>query len=47
MHRYDKSWYDKLPGPQPHSITRQNLERLRSYYYWVTEKSDGIRFMLF
>ena len=47
MHRYDKSWYEKLPGPQPHSITRQNLERLRSYYYWVTEKSDGIRFMLF
>ena len=44
--RYDISWYEKLPGPQPHSITRQNLDRLRSYYYWVTEKSDGIRFML-
>jgi len=44
--RYDASWYERLPGPQPHSITRQNLERLRSYYYWVTEKSDGIRFMM-
>eukprot|EP00485_Elphidium_margaritaceum_P007752 CAMPEP_0202698670 /NCGR_PEP_ID=MMETSP1385-20130828/11916_1 /ASSEMBLY_ACC=CAM_ASM_000861 /TAXON_ID=933848 /ORGANISM="Elphidium margaritaceum" /LENGTH=573 /DNA_ID=CAMNT_0049355433 /DNA_START=98 /DNA_END=1819 /DNA_ORIENTATION=- len=46
LHRFDISWYEKLPGPQPHSITRQNLQRLRSYYYWVAEKSDGIRFML-
>jgi hypothetical protein len=37
----------KLPGPLPVSLGREHLARLRTAKYWVAEKSDGVRAMLF
>mmetsp|Transcript_62774 Transcript_62774/g.76816 ORF Transcript_62774/g.76816 Transcript_62774/m.76816 type:complete len:520 (+) Transcript_62774:32-1591(+) len=44
--KFYSDWYKRLPGPQPHSVSRQNLNKLKSMAYYVTEKSDGIRMML-
>jgi hypothetical protein len=35
--------FDKLPGPQPASLSRSQLETLRTRPYAVLEKSDGER----
>ena len=44
---FDKHYF-KLPGPLPKSVTRDVLDRLiRKEKYFVAEKSDGLRFMLF
>eukprot|EP00954_Amorphochlora_amoebiformis_P006681 522871-Amorphochlora_amoeboformis.AAC.2 len=37
----------RMPGPLPQPVTRANLRLLRSEDYWVAEKSDGDRYMLF
>lgn len=38
--------YRKLPGPLPHTIQRKDFEGLEKNEYWVTEKSNGERFMM-
>lgn len=35
-----------FPGPQPVSIERKDLRKLREENYWVCVKSDGLRFLL-
>lgn len=35
-----------FPGPQPVSIERKDLSRLKHENYWVCVKSDGIRYLL-
>jgi hypothetical protein len=35
--------YEKLPGPQPASLSRSQLETLRTRPYAILEKSDGER----
>ncbi len=37
----------KVPGPMPISILRSNLKTLSDNQYWVAEKSDGDRYLLF
>ena len=37
----------ELPGPLPHTLGRPDMEILRANNYWVGEKSDGQRVMLF
>eukprot|EP00455_Lapot_gusevi_P054196 TRINITY_DN8638_c0_g1_i4.p1 TRINITY_DN8638_c0_g1~~TRINITY_DN8638_c0_g1_i4.p1 ORF type:complete len:382 (-),score=64.41 TRINITY_DN8638_c0_g1_i4:132-1277(-) len=37
----------QLPGPLPVSLGRKHLRELRSRAYWVAEKTDGERYMLF
>lgn len=37
----------RVPGPMPISILRSNLNVLTKYQYWVAEKSDGDRYLLF
>ena len=36
-----------FPGPMAVSIERANFETLRRNFYWVCEKSDGVRYILF
>lgn len=43
--RYPPS--NQLPGPQPRSMTRAELSLLHNGDYWVCEKSDGERALLF
>jgi len=39
---------NKLPGPMPHTLTRESLNKyLGKRRYWVSEKSDGVRSLLF
>ncbi|MES1908463.1 MAG: hypothetical protein MHM6MM_001397 [Cercozoa sp. M6MM] len=44
--RFARRLCKRLPGPQPGVLARDNLEVLRSHMYYVTEKSDGLRFVL-
>ena len=44
--KYHDDWYKKLPGPQPHSLSKGNAIKLSNMKYYVTEKSDGIRMMM-
>ena len=48
----NKKWGRKLHfagyhGPQPVSIARKNLSQLSKFPYLVSEKLDGLRFMLY
>uniref|UniRef100_A0A7S4DQT0 mRNA capping enzyme adenylation domain-containing protein n=2 Tax=Lotharella globosa TaxID=91324 RepID=A0A7S4DQT0_9EUKA len=45
--RHRQSDFFKIPGPMPRSISRGNLPKLRDGDYWVAEKSDGDRFVMF
>lgn len=35
-----------FPGPQPVSVERKDFETLRSENYWVSYKSDGVRYLM-
>lgn len=35
-----------FPGPQPVSVERKDFETLRKENYWVSYKSDGVRFLM-
>ena len=37
----------KFPGPNPQSIQRTDFSRLRAQPYWICEKTNGTRFLLF
>jgi mRNA guanylyltransferase len=37
----------KFPGAQPVSFTGQSLEMLETMDFWVCEKSDGVRVLVF
>lgn len=38
---------DRFPGSQPISFSVRDLARLESHDFWVCEKSDGVRVLLF
>lgn len=38
---------NRLPGPQPFTMTREKLGRAKNIKYWVCEKSDGERFFFY
>jgi hypothetical protein len=40
-------WRSKLPAPLPISLSRTHLQVLKDGNYYVAEKSDGLRAMLF
>ena len=37
----------EFPGSMPVNLTRQNLQEVQSSDYFITEKSDGVRFLLY
>ncbi|KAI0072782.1 mRNA capping enzyme [Panus rudis PR-1116 ss-1] len=39
--------HERFPGAQPVSFGKKDLERLENQDFWVAEKSDGIRVLLF
>jgi mRNA guanylyltransferase len=39
--------HNKFPGSQPVSFTSESLEILESMDFWVCEKSDGVRVLVF
>jgi len=39
--------FSKLPGPLPSNLTRALLSVFKQQLFWVCEKSDGLRYMLF
>lgn len=42
-----KEWdINRFPGSHPVSITRSNMKLLENNEYVVTEKSDGVRYLL-
>ncbi|AGE51400.1 mRNA-capping enzyme (mRNA guanylyltransferase) [Paramecium bursaria Chlorella virus CviKI] len=43
----DDHKFPRLPGPNPVSIERKDFEKLKQQKYVVSEKTDGIRFMMF
>mmetsp|Transcript_3196 Transcript_3196/g.5964 ORF Transcript_3196/g.5964 Transcript_3196/m.5964 type:complete len:404 (+) Transcript_3196:63-1274(+) len=45
--RYRHYEMEKIPGPMPQSVSSKTLNVLSNKEYWVAEKSDGDRFMLF
>ena len=42
-----ETFSSKLPGPLPHTLTRATLPTVLNNEYWVCEKSDGIRAMMY
>jgi len=47
LHAHAPHLYRALPGPLPISITRAHLQQLSTHDFWVSEKSDGERAMLY
>ncbi|APC25553.1 mRNA-capping enzyme (mRNA guanylyltransferase) [Only Syngen Nebraska virus 5] len=43
----DDHKFPRLPGPNPVSIERKDFEKLKQQKYVVSEKTDGIRFIMF
>ncbi|EIW60139.1 mRNA guanylyltransferase [Trametes versicolor FP-101664 SS1] len=39
--------HERFPGAQPVSFAAKDLEKLEKHDFWVAEKSDGIRVLLF
>eukprot|EP01083_Nonionella_stella_P274669 932474_1 len=40
-------WYGKVPGPLPVTLSRSHLHTLAECPFWVCEKSDGVRALLY
>lgn len=42
----DDHKFPRLPGPNPVSIERKDLEKLKTKGYMIAEKTDGVRFIM-